>query len=553
MTIRTRLIVLLLTALLGLALVAVFGYRGMLSSGASMAEVGEQRMPAVIALLDARSNFNRTLLRNLQVSVRATDNSLESRKLFADTFKGKQQARQLFDDALKRYAVFPRSEEENKLWHQFGPLLQEWQRTDKSQDELLDKLAKGVTPEEQYAIFREFYANAQVQLPVVEGMDELLRKMVEVNDRLAQTSVEQANAASRQSLHWMIAVNVFALLLLLANGTSVLAAVLRPLNRARRTVLAIAESNDFTQRIDVRNKDEVGQMVSALNNLIGRVQESFREIQQSQADIRLAVSGLSAASEQLASSSAQQNSSTGAIAGSVQEMTGNIHGVAEHADAAMQLSLEAGEVSRQGCQVIAQTTDGMASIADSVTAASKVIEQLGQESRQISSVVQVIRDIADQTNLLALNAAIEAARAGETGRGFAVVADEVRKLAERTAKSTADIGVMVTAIQNAANGAVEEMRQVVEQVGEGRALASGAGQHIAEIEGQAQRVADAVADITRILKVQGEASEAIVHHVHTISDMAKQNHATSNETADNARRLDQLAARVGETLQRYKV
>ncbi len=82
-------------------------------------------------------------------------------------------------------------------------------------------------------------------------------------------------------------------------------------------------------------------------------------------------------------------------------------------------------------------------IARSVSESARTIGSLGEKSKQIGQIVGVIKDIADQTNLLALNAAIEAARAGEQGRGFVVVADEVRKFAERTAKATAEIAVLV--------------------------------------------------------------------------------------------------------------
>jgi len=122
-----------------------------------------------------------------------------------------------------------------------------------------------------------------------------------------------------------------------------------------------------------------------------------------------------------------------------------------------QHAVEAADVSVKNREAVMKIAGSLEALSEDTLQTSRNVQGLTERAAQIGSIVQLIKEIADQTNLLALNAAIEAARAGEQGRGFAVVADEVRKLAERTAKATSEISVIVSAIQTETNTAKTQM------------------------------------------------------------------------------------------------
>lgn len=168
-----------------------------------------------------------------------------------------------------------------------------------------------------------------------------------------------------------------------------------------------------------------------------------------------------------------------------------------------------------------ETTTTLQHVAESIS-------RLDQQSQEIGGIVGAIEDIADQTNLLALNAAIEAARAGDAGRGFAVVADEVRKLAEKSAVSTREISMLVSAVR-------KNIDETVKSATSGAAK-SNASLMIADNAGRA--ISHAGSSITH-------ASEQLV----TISRASKEQAASSRALSESAVRMSSGAARAAASLE----
>ena len=258
------------------------------------------------------------------------------------------------------------------------------------------------------------------------------------------------------------------------------------------------------------------------------------------------------ASEEVADRARQQSDAASSMAASVEEMAVSIDQVKENAGEAHGISQEAGAISEEGAAVIHNAATEMRKISDAVQSSSAIVEDLGKQSDQITSIVNTIKEIADQTHLLALNAAIEAARAGEQGRGFAVVADEVRKLAERTSLSTTEIGGMVSKIQNGTRSAVSSMQAGVSQVTNGVQLANQAAESINRIRDGAARVTVVVNGISDSIAEQSAAGNQIAHQLETIAQMSEESAIAVRHTADAARTLHSLSASLHETVARFK-
>ena len=385
------------------------------------------------------------------------------------------------------------------------------------------------------------------------------RVVKESLDALADYQARQAKAAHEEELRAfradliLFAVVVTSALLggafyawRLTRGITV------PIGQAVASAEAIADG-DLTRPVPQGGRDETGSLLAAF----ARMQDGLRVMvgasQRSANELAQAAQELTAAARQTAAATVSQSEAASGMAAAVEQMSVSIDQVRDHAREARGVAAAAGEASRTGGQVVHSTADEMRQVAAAVNDSAGSIRKLENYSKEISDIVNVIREVADQTNLLALNAAIEAARAGEQGRGFAVVADEVRKLAERTASSTQSIAAVIEKVQVGARHAAQEMDNGVARVGAGVELAHRAGSSITDIQAGAGRVASAVDDIGSALDEQAVAAQEIARGVERIAGMAEENSAGARQTSSAADRLHALAGELKGSVARFRI
>ncbi len=381
----------------------------------------------------------------------------------------------------------------------------------------------------------------------VKGMDrppaELLDQAIamvaaEVEQHSLDTAEQVQSAATNSAVAFLAATFAFIVLSawLINNG------IVKPSQQIIGMIENLSHGN-LQNGIHSYRQDELGRLAKAAEALRDFLRGMAKEMQRSAGELLDVSKRVSATTSGIAVHTNDANDRILLITTAMEEMSATSNEVARHAQHASEVATAANEAANAGKTAMNNAQSVIDKLSAQIGASMTTVAKLDTDTRNVGSVLGVIKAIAEQTNLLALNAAIEAARAGEQGRGFAVVADEVRTLAQRTQHSTAEIQGIIESVQAGARDTVQVMETSRDISNQSVDIFRGAS-------GQLNQITEAIGDLSSI---NGQVATASMEQTTVAHDIARNiaNVAEgTEETAQAASGMNEIVSMLADMVNR---
>ena len=344
------------------------------------------------------------------------------------------------------------------------------------------------------------------------------------------------------------------------------------ISRSLGTMIAsfrdIAEGEgDLTKRIEIKGKDELGELAGWFNKFLEQLQKIIIAITGNSKSINDQSGNLSNIANSLSSSARETSGKSDSVAAAAEEMSSNLNNVAsamEQSTTNTSMVATAAEEMTATINEIAHNAEQAHNISEQAVnqaqTTSARMAELGQAAEAISKVTETITEISEQTNLLALNATIEAARAGEAGKGFAVVANEIKELAKQTAEATLDIKNQIDGVQGTTSITVADITEITKIINNVNELVATISTAVGEQSSATEEIANNINQAAQGLGEVNENVSQISVVANTITeDIALVNAASagisesSGEVDISSGNLRQMASELQQIINKFKV
>lgn len=410
---------------------------------------------------------------------------------------------------------------------------------------------------EAYEKLLDSYGASQNESAAVR--DELENAMVEQGRIAVDTSAElQGIQIKRMASDYSRAINTIVISAAAAVVLAVLLAwlltrsITRPINEVVEIAGKVA-AGDLSVTIQNNRGDEFGKLLGAFATMVSNLRALVKEIGDGANSLAASSEELSAVTTQTSAAVAGQRDKTDQVATAMNEMVATVSEVARNAEAAFESANGATDKAAQGNKAVSETLRYVNDLKKQMDEVMAQLRALHSDTKNIGSILEVIKAVADQTNLLALNAAIEAARAGEHGRGFAVVADEVRSLALRTQTSAEEIETLINNLVISAEASNEKMERGTTLASQTLESAEATRMTIKAVVSSVEDICQYNSQIATAAEQQAAVAEDINKNLTEVREEVEQTADATEQVSSASSELAKLAEGLNGQLARFSV
>ena len=401
---------------------------------------------------------------------------------------------------------------------------------------------------------------------IVRQIEPMVQQIADQAAQLTTSKIRSTQLATQKINRIALFASIAVILLIIVFSYITVRSITTPLKKTISLAGKMAKG-DLTGKLEVHQKDEVGDLASALNHMLVNLRDIIGNIATNTDTLTSSSSDLTTISQEMRTGADTTTTKATQLAKGSENMSNNMNSVATASEeASTNLSMVASAIEEMNSTIneIAENSSKAKMIAEKAVGrgdkAATRIKELGNAAQDISAVAETITEISEQTNLLALNATIEAARAGEAGKGFAVVADEIKQLARQTANATTEIKSKITGVQDTSKKTAEELNYIIDIIHQindiSLLLATAVEEQSAttrEIVENISQASTGIDEVNRNININANVAHTISEDVTSISVEADGLSATANKVNTSANSLADIGGKLEALVTGFKL